>query len=450
MRPSIRARLTLISGALMAAVLIGLGVFLYTRMQADLVAAVDAGLQSRASVLLNVVEAEGDLSDGRLDEGDESFAQLLATDGTVIAGSSSVSEPMLSTAQVLATEAVRFYDETVETVEEPVAARLLATPTANGDVLVVGASLEDQEDALARLLALLVVGIPAAVILASVVGWILAGLALRPVERLRREADAISASELDRRLAVPATGDELSRMAQSLNRMLDRLEAGVEHERRFLADASHELRTPLANLRAELDLALRQARTSDELVAALRSVREETDRLGRLAEDLLVLARADSGGLALRRQQISINELVEETVESFAGRAETLGIELGIGSDAAGTAFVDPVRMRQALGNLVDNALRHARTRVTLTLVRSGDTVELEVADDGPGFPAGFVESIGPSFARPDASRERRTGGTGLGLAIVRAIVDAHGGTVRFENDSAGGARATIELPVGD
>ena len=178
------------------------------------------------------------------------------------------------------------------------------------------------------LTSLLLIGIPAAVALASIVGWIVAGAALRPVERLRQEADAISASEPGRRLPVPATGDELSRLAASLNRMLGRLEEAMEQERRFVADASHELRTPLANLRAEVDLALRRARTADELGAALRSVREETERLGRLAEDLLVLARLSEDGLHLRREPTDLGRLVAETADSFAGRAEGLGVEL--------------------------------------------------------------------------------------------------------------------------
>ena len=391
------------------------------------------------------------MSSSNLTEGDEAFAQLLASDGSIIASSRGVTDPILSPDEVSAVERVDFLDRTVDTGEEPVEGRLLVTRTGDGDVLLVGASLEDQRDAIAGLTSLLLIGIPAAVALASIVGWIVAGAALRPVERLRQEADAISASEPGRRLPVPATGDELSRLAASLNRMLGRLEEAMEQERRFVADASHELRTPLANLRAEVDLALRRARTADELGAALRSVREETERLGRLAEDLLVLARLSEDGLHLRREPTDLGRLVAETADSFAGRAEGLGVELATEVDGDLVALVDGMRLRQALGNLLDNALRSTPRggRVTAAARATPDGPSLEVTDTGPGFPAEFIERAGEGFRRPDLARERTSGGAGLGLAIVRAIVDAHGGTLRIENATDGGARVSISLPTG-
>jgi two-component system OmpR family sensor kinase len=362
-----------------------------------------------------------------------------------------VTDPMLSSDEVSAIEGLDFLDRTVDTGEEPVEGRLLVTRTADGDVLVVGASLEDQRDAIAGLASLLLIGIPAAVALASVVGWIVAGAALRPVERLRQEADAISGSEPGRRLPVPKTGDELSRLAASLNRMLERLEEAMDQERRFVADASHELRTPLANLRAEVDLALRRARTADELGAALRSVREETERLGRLAEDLLVLARLSDDGLHLRREPTDLGRLVAETTGSFAGRAEGLGVELVTNVDGDLVALVDGMRLRQALGNLLDNALRSTPRggRVTAATRATPDGPMLEVTDTGPGFPEAFIARAGEGFRRPDLARERTSGGAGLGLAIVRAIVDAHGGTLRVENSDEGGARVSISLQAG-
>ncbi len=360
-----------------------------------------------------------------------------------------MTDPILSPDEVSAAGNVDFLDRTVDTGDEPVEGRLLVTRTGDGDVLVVGASLEDQRDAITGLASLLLIGIPAAVALASIVGWIVAGAALRPVERLRQEADAISASEPGRRLPVPATGDELSRLAASLNRMLERLEVAMEQERRFVADASHELRTPLANLRAEVDLALRRARTADELGAALRSVREETERLGRLAEDLLVLARLSEDGLHLRREPTDLGSLVAETTESFAGRAEGLGVELVVEVDGDLVALVDGVRLRQALANLLDNGLRSTPRggRVTAAATAAPDGPTLEVIDTGPGFPAEFIAKAGEGFRRPDPARERTAGGAGLGLAIVRAIVDAHGGALHVENADEGGARVAISLP---
>jgi two-component system OmpR family sensor kinase len=451
MRVPIRLRLTLISAGLMAAVLVALAAFLLTSLEADLIATVDAGLRSRASVLLDRIGEGGGVSSSNLTEGDEAFAQLLGSDGSVVASSRGVTDPILSSDEVSAVENVDFLDRTVDTGDEPVEGRLLVTQAGDGDVLVVGASLEDQRDAITGLASLLLIGIPAAVALASVVGWVVAGAALRPVERLRQEADAISASEPGRRLPVPATGDELSRLAASLNRMLERLEVAMEQERRFVADASHELRTPLANLRAEVDLALRRARTADELWAALRSVREETERLGRLAEDLLVLARLSEDGLHLRREPTDLGRLVAETADSFAGRAEGLGVDLGTEVDGDLVALVDGMRLRQALGNLFDNALRSTPRggRVTAVARATPNGPTLEVMDSGPGFPAEFIERAGEGFRRPDLARERTSGGTGLGLAIVRAIVDAHGGALHVDNAAEGGARVAISLPSG-
>ena len=442
----IRLRLTLISAGLMAVVLVALAVFLVNRLEADLIATVDIGLRSRASVLVDRIGEGGGVSGSGLIEADEAFAQLLADDGSVIASSRSLTGAVLTSAEASAADGVDLMTRRVATVEEPVEARLLATRTQGGDILVVGAALEDQRDAVAALQSLLLVGIPAAVILASLVGWLVAGAALRPIERMRREADAISASEPGRRLAVPATRDELTRLADSLNHMLARLEDAVERERRFLADASHELRTPLANLRAEVDLALRRARTAEELAAALESVRDETDRLGRLAEDLLVLARISDEGLRLRRQPTDLAALVAEVVRSFTARAEGLGVALVATADGEVPAYVDAIRIRQAIGNLVDNALRATPRGGTVTVAaRARDgRADLVVSDTGPGLPPNLLDGTG------DASGARAAGSTGLGLEIVAAIAGAHGGSVEAIPGSAGGATVRISLPLRD
>jgi heavy metal sensor kinase len=321
-------------------------------------------------------------------------------------------------------------------------------PTEDGSLVVVGAPLEDTADALARLRGLLVIGGPLAIALASLVGWLVAGAALRPVERLRIEAEAVSASEPGRRLPVPATGDELARLAQSLNRMLARLETAVERERRFVRDASHELRTPLANLKTELDVALRRARTPEELERAVRSASEETDRLARLADDLLVLARAEGGRLPVRREDVDLGALVADAAEGFAARATERGVALET-TVAAVPARVDPARIRQAIGNLVDNALRHTSEggQVSVEVSHDGPTAVIVVRDTGTGFQTDLGERAFEPFSRGDAARSRTDGGTGLGLAIVRAVVDAHGGTATAANRPEGGAEVRIQLP---
>jgi two-component system, OmpR family, sensor kinase len=323
-------------------------------------------------------------------------------------------------------------------------------PTSGGTVLIVGGSLEDQLDALAQLRGQLLVGVPIGILLATLVGWLVAGAALRPVERLRTEAEAISGSELGRRLAVPNTGDELARMAESLNRMLGRLEDAVERERRFVGDASHELRTPLANPKAELDLALRRSRTPDELLGALRSATEETDRLTSLAEDLLVLARTDEGRLPVRRERVDVARLVREIVASFESRASDLGIALASRSDGELAADVDATRLRQAIGNLIDNALRHVRPggRVEIGVEEAHGVLTISVADSGDGFDAEFLAHAFEPFSRADSARSRAHGGTGLGLAIVRAVAEGHGGSVSAANGPDGGGLVEMRLPA--
>jgi heavy metal sensor kinase len=446
----IRARLALLSGTLVAALLVGMGAFLYLRLRADLLATVDAGLRSRAQILLERWAGGPLPEDGGLAEPGDAFAQLLASDGRVVESSPGLAPgPLLSASTVADLDDPRFLDVDVRTVEESVAVRLLAVPTGDGRVVVVGASLDDQQETLAGLLALLLVGGPVVVVLAGAVGWLVAGAALRPVERMRVEAEAVSGSEPGRRLPVAPTGDEVARLGESLNRMLGRLEAAVERERRFVDDASHELRTPLANLKAELELALGRARTSDELQAAVESAAEETDRLTRLAEDLLVLARADRGRLPVRREDLDVARLIRETADRFSGRASERGITVEPSVQEGVRARLDKARMRQAVGNLIDNALRHtpAGGRVTVGAVHRDGTLTIEVADTGEGFAPSFLPQAFDPFSRSDAARARADGGSGLGLAIVRAVAEAHGGSVEAANRPDGGAVVVLRIP---
>jgi signal transduction histidine kinase len=251
---------------------------------------------------------------------------------------------------------------------------------------------------------------------------------------MRSRVTAISASRLGDRLPVPQSSDEISRLGETLNDMLARIETTMERERSFVADASHELRTPLAHLKAEVELALESPRSHGELETALRSVASETDRLVQLAEDLLLLARVDEGTLPIRRQDVRVDELLNGIARRFERRAREEGRAIEV--SANGTHLnVDRLRVEQALGNLVENALRHGDGTIRL----AGDTQTLRVSDEGPGFPPGFAPRAFERFTRADDSRG--TGGAGLGLAIVAAVAEAHGGDA-----SVAGAVVTIRL----
>jgi two-component system, OmpR family, sensor kinase len=452
MRLPIRARLTLVSTVLMAVVLGALGAFLYLRFRADLMDAVDAGLRSRAETLVGRAEGPGGVLEegGILIEAEEAFAQVLDAGGRVIESSPGVGPgPLLDATDLADLRDPQIFQVLVPTREETVSARLLAVPASDGRVVVVGASLDDQQEALARLAALLFLVGPLAVVLAAGAAWLVAGAALRPVERMRAGAAAISASQPGRRLPVPGTGDEVARLAETLNGMLGRLEDALERERRFVDDASHEIRTPLANLRMELDLALRRSRRPEELERAVRSAAQETERLARLAEDLLVLARADRGRLPVRVEPVSVAEVVGSAAEAFAARAAEAGVTIEERVPEDLRANLDPLRMRQALGNLLDNALGHTPPGGTVTMgaALADGSLAFEVSDTGQGFSPGFLPRAFDPFTRPDASRSRPHGGTGLGLAIVRAIAEAHGGVAEARNRPEGGAAVTLRIP---
>ncbi len=277
----------------------------------------------------------------------------------------------------------------------------------------------------------------------ALAGYGLAAGALRPVEAMRRRATAVTAARPGR-LPVPPARDEISRLAVTLNDMLERLQLSFEHERRFVADASHELRTPLALLRAELELALRRPRSHDELEEAVRSAAEETERLSRLAEDLLLIARADQGALPVRPERVPAAEVLATVAARFETRAREHGREVRY-EETDVVLDADPVRVEQALGNLVDNALAYGAGPVVLYAADADGLVGLHVVDEGGGFPDGFVERAFDRFSRADEARGR--GGTGLGLSIVDLVARAHGGSAGAQNRPGGGADVWIAVP---
>jgi two-component system, OmpR family, sensor kinase len=395
--------------------LAALGTFLYVGLRSSLDEQLAARLhaQAEAAAAGSVVQKE------------ESFAQVLGPDGEVIRGLETPLAPRSDHEHVIDREVAGLDDNPY---------RLLVVPGEAGQTIVVGVSLEDRDEALEGLLAAFLLGGPIALGLSTLLGYLLAGALLRPVERMRRRAAEISSETAGDRLPLPRADDEISRLGETLNEMLRRLEAGLARERRFVADASHELRTPLALLRTELELALRRRRSPEALRAALESAAEEVERLTRLAEDLLVLARADEGRLPLRRESIEVRQLLESVARRFPQKIE-------VGAPDGDTVVGDRLRLEQALGNLVDNALRHGAGTVRVDAERRDGVLELRVSDEGPGFPPELLPTAFERFTRGDEARER--GGTGLGLAIVAAVAKAHGGRARAE-----GSSVTIELPA--
>lgn len=435
-RLPIRLRLTAAFALAMAAVLAATGLFLFVRLGSALDDTIDSGLRSRSAEVSELVRGGGDLQ--AVSSSEDSFAQLLRADGSVAESTPHAgTRPLLTPAEAqrAATGPVLVDRDRLPGLDDP--ARLLAVP-AGANILVVGASTEGRAEALGSLFGELLIAAPIALLLASLLAFGLATAALRPVESMRRRAAAI---EHGGRLPVPDTNDEIARLAATLNDMLERLDLALERERSFVADASHELRTPLALLRAELDLALRRERTREELEAALRSAADESDRLARLAEDLLVLARADDGRLPVRSTTVGAQELGERVASRFSAQGT---IEVVAPPELALT--VDSERIEQALGNLVENALVHGDGTVRIVAQDTNGHIELHVLDEGPGFRDGFAERAFDRFSRADDARSSH--GAGLGLAIARAIARAHGGDsgARSRNDRRG-ADVWLVLP---
>ena len=366
-RVPVRIRLVIAFAAVMALVLTATGLFVYVRVADELGDTVDRELSARLAGVVAIVRDDGDdLGDPATIRSRPSIQARSCRCSTATAPSPGTTEPELAGARCChrtgcgrcaaaapSTSSVAAIDEDLR----------LAVASAEDDgedyTVIVGASLEQRDEALADLSRVLLIGGPIALLLAALAGYGVAAGALRPVEHMRRRAAELFASgETGRRLPVPPARDEIANLGTTLNAMLARIDRAFERERAFTADASHELRTPLSILKAEVDLALERGRSREELEAALRSASEETDRLTRLAEDLLVLARADEGRLPLSRRADRPRRARERVGGRFAARAASEGRALSVDGDG-GRMTADPLRLEQALSNLIDNALRY-------------------------------------------------------------------------------------------
>jgi two-component system OmpR family sensor kinase len=440
----LRVRLTLAYTVAMAIVLAIVGGFLYLHTRAGIDRGIDDALALRAhdlaalarsgdpaQVLLTAAPPPGQIGDR---------AQLIDARGRIVAATPSARRPLLSPSELRAARRGRIVRQRGDTV------RVLAEPVgAAGRVVVVAGDRAGPEHTLDILVGALLIGGPLALLLAALAGYALASGALRPVEAMRSRATTISAADPDARLPLPAARDEIRRLGETLNEMLARLADARRRERAFVADASHELRTPLAILKGELELAAASDPDREELRRVVESATEETDRLVALAEELLALARLDEEGLSVRARPVAARELLEEVAAGFAPRAAAEGRTLVVVAPEGLVALGDAGQLRQALDNLVDNALRYGAGTIRLDARASDERVELHVRDEGGGFPAAFLPRAFDRFARVDGVRQP---GAGLGLAIVAAIATAHGGSAHAGNAPEGGAEVWVALPA--
>jgi len=448
-RLPIRYRLAIMFGASAALVVAGLSIFVYTQTGSNLLAALDTELNSRASQLVSDVRDDSPHVvnvQATLVENARVFAQIDAPSGAVLRSTSRIARSRLLTpAQVRSLRRPRFYERRLPGIRN--VTRVLAVPvmTRRGPVVVaVGASMDSRHDQLVDLTATLAIAGSAALVLITAGAWLALASALRPVERMRRQAAAISASDPGSRLSVASGKDEIAMLGSTLNQMLDRIEQSVDMERRLVDSASHELRTPLAIQRIDLDVALAGPQTAEDLAATLRGVSVENAHLTRLTEDLLVLSRARDGLLPVNLATHSLRDLLD----AARTRHETLA---ATGASVSFTApdhdvRVDPVWFRQAVDNLLSNARRHtpAEGRIEVSADLVDGAIRLVVQDSGPGFPPGFADRAFEPFTRARPAGPNGQEGAGLGLAVVDAIARAHGGRAWAQNRAEGGARVTV------
>lgn len=414
----VRLRTTAAAMLVVAVALVAAAVALVVLMRGSVRDGLETTAEQRASALL---QQRSDVSDD-----DDFLWQVTAPDGTVTRSGAALPD--------------REGQVDLPGGEHPY---VVATAGDDGYRATVAVSLEDVDDSTEALLTPLLVGVPLLVLVVGGTTWVVASRALAPVERIRREVEEITGDRLDRRVPEPEARDEIGRLARTMNRMLGRLQDSRDRQREFVADASHELRSPVAGIRqaAEVARAHPGALPDGELAA---TVLEETARLQRLVDQLLLLTRADDGGARRAHHDIDLDDLAL----SEAKRLSRTGLKVDTAGVGAGRVRGDSAALAQLLRNLTDNAARHATTTVAISVRTASGAVELTVDDDGPGIPADQRERVFDRFVRLDEARARDDGGSGLGLAIVRAIVTAHSGVVTASTSDLGGARFTVRFPL--
>lgn len=444
----VRKKVVFAAIAIMAVVLVVAGFVLLFVLRSTLITnARDMTVQQLDS-LVETIQAD-DAEDFAVDVRDSriQYAQVLRADGTILASSKDADEGSLYDGAFLEPGESYFSKDAgmasiLDFDEHLIAAQGVAT--AEGNVLVVvGAETSIERDAVSTVGWVLITGVPLLVVLAGTLMWFLIGRALLPVERIRQTVAGISQKNLEDRVVLPNTADEIDRLAHTMNAMLDRLQRADESQRRFVTDASHELRSPLATLRTGLEVAVADP-TGKTWIESSDMLQNQTQRMGYLVEDLLTLAKIDDSGLRFRMEDVDLDDILNQE----ARRLRSV-------SDHVVQTEIVPVRMKgdanrlgQVFGNLVNNADRHAAGIIRISLSAQDGHVEVRVENDGDQIPAAERERIFDRFVRLDASRAREHGGSGLGLAISKEIILAHGGTIEVSESPQAMTCFLVRMPL--
>lgn len=460
----LRVRLTLWYGIALAVILVTFAVVLYEEMDRGLKDQVDRSLEEAAAVAIRSLEPSRFGPFLQFEDLAAQFPELAVLDKFFQifspAGEITIQSPNIRSRDIplsrTALEAALAGEATFESVrfqgDPPL--RLVSVPVTQGGGLVsivrVGTSLQPVEETLHRLLIVLLVTVPVALVAALAGGWFLARRALRPVESITLAAQRIAAGDLTQRLTVPPSSDEVGRLAVTFNEMIARLEASFRQIRQFTTDASHELRTPLTVMKGETELALRRPRSAEDYRLVLESSLEEIDRMTRIVDELLFLSRADLGEVKLESVPVRLDTLVEDIHRQATLLGQEQGVQVTLGTVTPATVRGDELRLRELLLNLVDNAIKYSQPggKVEISLVTEGNTACLSVLDHGIGIPPEAQARIFDRFYRTDAARAHAKKGTGLGLSICKWIAEAHHGRIEVQSTEGEGSQFSVVLPI--
>lgn len=461
---TLRVRLTLWYGTALALILIIFSTVLYVVTARSLRDAVDQSLEETAAAAVRALEERGFLP--LVDEGElmsqfpelariDKFFQIFSPSGTITIRSPNVKqhEMPLSRQALEVAYAGRTLFESAKYPKEP-PLRLISVPIVyRGSLLYiiqVGTTMDSVEHTLNRLLLVLLVSMPVALVVSLAGGWFMAGRALRPVDAITLAAQRIAGGDLTQRLTAPVSADEIGRLANTFNDMIDRLETSFRQIRQFSSDASHELRTPLTVMRGETELALRRPRETEDYKAVMESNLEEIDRMTRIVDELLFLSRADMGEVKMEHLPVSLDSLIEDVQRQGALLGQERDVQVLLSATTPAVVLGDELRLRELFLNLVDNAIKYSRSggTVEMALTIEQGQARLSVTDHGIGIAQEDQPQIFDRFYRTDHARAHTKKGTGLGLAICIWIAESHRGQIEVQSKIGEGSTFTVLLPL--
>ena len=455
-RVNIRWRLTLWFAAAMTVMLVGRSFWIYYMMERRLAIIADAELTTKLDILNDVVNKSNNSAD--LKAALEHFAdnqrdlqlEIIDSDHSVFFQSrSSAPATTKPLNQRLDTAHRRYETNTSPGGDQRRQVTGVVQSSIGPFTVGISRSMQAEQSEVWDFAMTLLATLPLGIVAAFGVGYIVSSWALTPVDKMISTANDITANRLDQRIDVPDTGDELSRLAQTLNKMIDRLNKSFEEMRRFTADAAHDLRTPVTALRTELEVSLMADKTIDDYRNSIQTALEESINLSRLTEQLLDLSREDHGMNPESQQAVRLDAVLQSVLEVLNSVALQKKITIDTRQIRPWTVTGDHVRLRRVFMNLLSNAIQYSSPggQIWLEGTADSDTTTVVVADNGPGISAADLPHIFDRFRRVDQARNRQSGGTGLGLAICKSIVESHGGKISMESTFGQGSRVSVTLP---